>query len=157
MAAKIRVRDNGASRVVTRAGLANLKLKVGILGEKAAQQVKGSDVAMTIAQLAEIHELGLGVPERSFLRAWVEANEKQIEADMRAATRQVLLGRLTPEKAAKILGVKFVAGIQAFISSGKVQPPLAQSTIDRKGSSVPLIDTGQLRSAITYAVEQFFS
>ena len=31
-------------------------------------------------------------------------------------------------------------------------PPLAESTIRRKGSSNPLIDTGQLRSSITWQV-----
>lgn len=147
---KVTVKDRGASRVVHRAGLMNFRINVGILGSKAAETHEGS--AMTIAQIAEIHELGLGVPERSFLRAWVEANEQQIENDMRAATKKILLGKLTADQAAKILGARFAAGVQAFISSGRVQPPLEQSTIDRKGSSIPLIDTGQLRSAITFAV-----
>lgn len=135
-----------------RAGLANFRIKVGILGDRASEKHEGG--AATIADIAEIHELGLGVPERSFLRAWVEANEGQIENDMRAATRQILRGKLLPEQAAKILGVKFAAGVQAFISSGKVTPALAEATVKAKGSSVPLLDTGALRSAITYALER---
>ena len=32
-------------------------------------------------------------------------------------------------------------------------PPNAQSTIDRKGSSSPLIDTGALRQSIRYVID----
>jgi hypothetical protein len=41
--------------------------------------------------------------------------------------------------------------VQMRISQG-IPPALAQATVDRKKSSVPLVDTGQLRSAITWQV-----
>jgi hypothetical protein len=120
-----------------------------VLGEKAAADHGG----LTVGDLAEIHEFGLGVPERSFLRAWFDANREKIQETLRSAHRQVLLGKLTPQKAGELIGMKFVGEIQTWIGSGKVKPPLAPSTIERKGSSVPLIDTGQLRAAISYLVE----
>lgn len=103
----------------------------------------------TIGEIAERHELGLGVPERSWLRAWVDAHEGMIRADAGKAMRRVLEGKLTREQALEILALKWQGAIQQWIADGRVQPPLSQVTIDRKGSSVPLIDTGQLRSAIT--------
>jgi hypothetical protein len=42
--------------------------------------------------------------------------------------------------------------MQKFISSGVHLQSLERVTILRKGSSIPLIDTGQLRSSITYRV-----
>ena len=41
---------------------------------------------------------------------------------------------------------------EAKIASN-IPPALAPETIERKGSSVALIDTGQLRSSITWQVE----
>ena len=149
-------RDRGAAILIKGAAAARFKIKVGVLGNAEHKSADGQPQGITIAQLAEIHELGLGVTERSFLRAWAEANEEQVQNDLRAALRKILLGKLTPEQAAKIVGVRFVAGIQSFIAEGKVTPPLAQATIARKGSSVPLLDTNQLRSAITFAIESLF-
>lgn len=141
------VRDRGAARLL-KSTLVNVSIKVGVLGTK---KHEGSE--MTIAQLLEIHELGLGVPERSVLRAWVTAEQASIDAAMAAAYRKILLGKLTPEQAAKILGARFVGQLQTFISDGRVQPPLAPATVQAKGSSVPLVDSGQLKSAISYLVE----
>ena len=145
----VQVQDRGASRLLRDAANAHFQIRLGVFGSE-----KHEGTEMTIAQLLEIHELGLGVPERSVLRAWAEKHEADIQNDMRAAVRQMLLGRLSPENAAKLLGVRWVGQLQTFISSGQVQPPLAQSTIDAKGSSVPLIDTGQLRSSLTYVASR---
>lgn len=147
----VSVSDRGASRLLRAVEQANFRIRVGVVGKDAEKQHPGAK--MTIAQLAEIHELGLGVPERSFLRAWLEANEAGVEADMRQATKKILLGKLTPEQAAKLLGARWVGQLQVWIAAGNVQPPLAESTKARKGSDVPLIDTGQLRSAISFLVE----
>lgn len=145
------VKDRGASRLLEGVKEANFRIRLGVVGKDAGKAHEGT--TMTIAQLAEIHELGLGVPERSFLRAWAEQNEAQIEADLRQAMKRILQGRLTPAQAAQLIGVRFVGQLQQFIADGKVQPPLSPSTVAQKGSSVPLIDTGQLRSAISFLVE----
>ena len=73
--------------------------------------------------------------------------------DIKAGFVRVIKRELTPEQLADLLGQKYVGQIQARISAG-IPPPLAESTIARKGSSVPLIDTGQLRSAVTYEVRR---
>jgi hypothetical protein len=101
--------------------------------------------------------LGLGVPERSFIRAYVDANAVQIGNDLRQAAKQIILGKLTNEQAATLIGLKHAAGIQKYLSDGRVTPPLSAFTIAKKGSSTPLIDTGQLRSAITHAVARLLA
>lgn len=137
-------------RVAAVIGAGPVDTIVGVIGDKAGEDHGG----LTVGELAEIHEFGLGVPERSFLRAWFDGNRDKVIERLRAAHRQVLLGKLTPQKAGELIGMWAVGEIQKFIADGKVKPPLDQRTIDRKGSSVPLIDTGQLRSAISYAVTE---
>ena len=53
------------------------------------------------------------MPERSWLRGWMDENKEQIENDLRAAARQVLLGRLTKEQT-QFLGAVRRAGGVAF-------------------------------------------
>lgn len=127
---------------------------VGVQGKeaKATHRTEDGEEAQTVGEIASQHELGLGVPERSWLRDWVDENRAQIQEDLRRAMRLVLLGRMTKEQAVSLLGVKYVGEIQARISAG-IDPANAPSTIARKGSSTPLIDTGQFRSAITHVLE----
>lgn len=125
---------------------------VGIQG-KEAQASHEEGARETVGEIASRHELGLGVPERSWLRAWVDENQKTIREDLRKVMRQVLRGKMTKEQGVEILGLKYVGAIQTRISNG-IQPANAPSTIARKGSSTPLIDTGQLRSAITHILER---
>ena len=49
------------------------------------------------------------------------------------------------------VGAKAVGGVKSYMTALK-EPPNALSTIKRKGSANPLIDTGELRRAITYKV-----
>lgn len=93
----------------------------------------------------EAHEIS--VPERSYIRATVDANLEKIKALKRNLAAKVLDGSTGLREALDTIGL-FVKGlIQARISSG-IPPALKPSTIARKGSSVPLINTGQLRASI---------
>jgi hypothetical protein len=123
--------------------------EVGVIGPKASAQHAGG--TLTVAEVAEIHEIGAGVPRRSWLVDWFEENRKEIERVMRALSRKALLGTITPKIATAQLGVWAVGEIQQRIAN-RIPPPLAESTIKRKGSSVPLIDKGQLRQSITSRV-----
>lgn len=144
------VRDLGAQRVVTTVTDKTPRVvDVGIVGDTAG---KATQDGMTVGALAEIHEFGLGVPQRSFLRAWADADRAKIDKTWSALLRKVLAGDLTTDQALEQFGLWAQGQAQAFIADGRVRPPLDQRTIDAKGSSTPLIDTGQLRSSITYEV-----
>ena len=108
---------------------------------------------LTVGEIAEFHEFGLGNnPERSFIRAWVDANPGKIRTAMTRLLESVIKGKRTKEQAMNSFGQWAVGQIQKRIASG-IAPPLSQVTILRKGSSIPLIDTGQLRASITYQVK----
>lgn len=151
MAATVRTVDRGARRLVREIGKGTVSIRVGVLGGDGEKEYEKGDV--TVALVAMWHEFGLGnYPARSWLRGWVDENEKEIQARVSAELRGVLEGKRTIRQAADRVGVWAVASIQKRIADG-IPPALAQSTIDRKGSSVPLIDTGQLRSSISYQIE----
>ena len=145
------VRDLGAQQLVrTVTDKSPNVVDVGIIGDTAGAATQ--DGEMTVGALAEIHEFGLGVPQRSFLRAWADADRAKIDKAWGALLRKVLKGELTLDQALEQFGLWAQGQVQAFIADGRVQPPLDQRTIDVKGSSTPLIDTGQLRSSVTYEV-----
>lgn len=121
---------------------------VGILEADGGEDHGG----MTVAEVAAIHEFGLGVPERSFLRAWFDENEDRAREAIRRLLVSVIAGKRTKEQALELFGQWAQGEIQARIAAG-IPPGLAESTIAKKGSSVPLIDTGQLRSAISYMID----
>jgi hypothetical protein len=144
----VRVRDNGYAKVV--ANVASLRapvgVKVGVLDDKPYGD------GVTVADVALVHEYGLGdVPERSFLRAWVDENKAEIQARLKKATEDVVFGQQTADVAMNRFGLWAVGEIKKRIVAG-ISPPLDAKTIAHKGSSTPLVDTGQLLSSITHAI-----
>lgn len=122
-------------------------------GERSRQAGKSAG-GLTNAELGVIHEFGSAtrnIPPRSFLRMPIETKGKEIV--------QLLAGKETREliKKGELLSVFTLLGIKgeeivqrAFETKGFGQwPPNKPATVDRKGSSAPLIDTGQLRRSIT--------
>jgi len=91
------------------------------------------------------------IPERSYLRAWFDENVDALQATMERLIGQVVEGKISGRAALETIGGYVVTHIQAYMVDLKT-PPNAPSTIARKGSSNPLIDTGQLKDAITWRV-----
>lgn len=126
--------------------LSSTEVTVGIHESEGSQQHDGAD--LTVRELAEIHEFGQGVPERSFIRAWHDANADEARKVLRDQLRVAVKRREPLQVGLERFALWAQADVQKFISAGNVKPELADSTKDRKGSSIPLIDTGVLRSAI---------
>jgi hypothetical protein len=127
--------------------------RIGIQGSKASAP-HGQGKGQTIGEIAAEHELGLGVPQRSFLRAYTDQEDKTIRQRLKDAALRIELAGSTPDKEIGLICARIQAGVQEYIANGQVEPPNAPATIARKGSSTPLIDTGQLRSAITWELEK---
>ena len=137
-----------------------MRLRVGVIGPKASAPHRGSK--MTVAEIAAFHEFGFSapkVPKRSFIRGWFDKKPQRFYADQ--LNKAVQDGIKSSNVRAQVgrLGALYQGQIQDFISQG-IKPPLAASTIKRraaKGISVdkvtPLIDTGQLRTSITWDIE----
>ena len=155
----VTVRDNGARALVQRLGDqryvgrkgVGIAVDVGVIGEKAAEPEHDGEGGLTVAQVAEWIELGIGQPMRSWLRGWIEENQTEIDERIRIESRKVLTGAQPLDVGLARIGVWMVAGIQARIARG-IEPANAQSTIDKKGSSKPVIDTGQVRQSMSSRV-----
>lgn len=150
--AVVTAKDHGANALIERLTRAarGAELQVGIL-EKGSDAAAGSE-GQTVADVATRHEFGIGQHERSFIRGWYDERLAENREDFRKLQRQVLRGEITQAQAFGRLGAKFVGDIQKRIVAG-IDPPNAASTIKAKGSSTPLVDTGQLKSSITHAVK----
>lgn len=149
----------GAHMVLSRfAGeVRGLTVTVGIQGTEAAevrQDDEGTDV--TMAQIAAWNEFGVpehNVPARPFMRTAARRFRKKWTKAFRVRLKEALLGRMTAVNAGSIVGNVARADVQATIVRGPWVPN-APYTIARKGSTRPLIDTGQMRQSIRYEVAQ---
>ncbi len=89
------------------------------------------------------------IPERSFIRAGVDENEAQINAAADRLWKAVIDGRITKANALAKMGEIIQRHVQRKITTLRT-PPNALSTIRKKKSSNPLIDTGRMRASIRW-------
>jgi hypothetical protein len=159
---KTKIIDKGAELILQNVrAVASGKpfIKIGIQGELALEQKKSDDPndksKLTNVEVATFHEFGGEgdrPPERSFIRSTMDDKDAEFREFEKKQVGKLLDGKQTVEGALGLIGLKIQRAMQEKIRS-KIPPPLAQSTIDRKGSSTPLIDTGQLIQSLTYVVE----
>lgn len=155
MSVSISDKDRGlAARLKALSGSATLT--VGIHADDGAEPAEGSE-NLTLIEVATLNEYGGddgdNPPARSFIRAWADVEAANNRAIIKAAIGAVASGKTpTVEIALERIGVRLKGSIQKRISAG-IAPPNAESTIRRKGSSKPLINTGQLRSSVDFKVE----
>ena len=148
-------RDNGLlNRITSVARSATSKIEVGYFGNQMHRPsiTSGSTGSISIKDLAAIHELGLGVPKRAFVGPALKKNRVKYIKYIGKQLTPIIRRRQTMNAAWQTVGIMAVADIQEYMITAKFTP-LAPSTIARKGSSKPLIDTGQMRQAITYRVK----
>lgn len=142
-------------QTVTRVMRDKPALEVGIVGDEAQNPHPSSKTGETIAQIAARHEFGIGVPERSFLRATFEANKRTYQGLMVEGLADELLSSIKQRRAfdaksaasMKRLALVMEGDVKKRIAAG-IPPPNSPRTIKRKGSSTPLIDSGVLRRSI---------
>jgi hypothetical protein len=105
-----------------------------------------------VISIAFAHEFGsYRVPERSFMRAGFDTNKSRIDQLCETLADRVLHGGLDARAMYEAIGAEVTGLIQEHLTNLR-DPPNSPETIARKGSSNPLIDTGQLRSSITWKV-----
>lgn len=139
-------RDVGYRRLLKSVmGAPTIRVTVGVRARQGADLVK----------YAAVNEFGSEdghVPERSFLRSTVRNNWRKYAALLGKAGQRLILDGEDVDVAFGRVGIVVVADVQRTIR-GRVPPPNAPSTIARKGSSTPLVDTGRLRQSIDHEVE----
>lgn len=110
------------------------------------------DAGMTMAGLATLHEFGSEdgrIPSRPFMRKTFDAARETLHRRINGYKGAIAAGHFDAAAALGRLGEWYVGRLKAMIASGEFRP-LAPSTILRKGSTKPLIDTGALRNSITW-------
>lgn len=98
------------------------------------------------AEIAAKNHFGVGVPARPFLDVAIAKNKPRL---IRAAQESIENGA-NLGTTMDAVGAMAVGAVQSYISETFIPPPNSPETIKRKGSSHPLIDTGQMRQAITF-------
>lgn len=126
--------------------------RVGIINDQAAQQ--HDKTSLTNAEIGVIQQFGSltnNIPPRDFLLMPIQKNRREILNAVNNPKLRRAVADGDYKKAYGILGAVGVGFIQqAFETGGFGQwEPNAPATIAAKGSSAPLIDTGQLRRAIS--------
>ncbi len=93
------------------------------------------------------------MPERPYFRSTLHEKRKEIISLQKKLLRQIVKCEMKSEEALGLLGEFMADAIKQKMVALK-SPPNAPITILIKGSSNPLIDTGQTRNSITYAVNR---
>ena len=127
---------------------------IGFLADGKGKTIHRGGGRKTNAFIATVNEFGApraNVPERSFMRSTMDEQRAAFIKKTRKLLRQITKGRMDSNKALRLLGVAIRRAIKKKIVDLN-SPPNAPSTIAAKGSSNPLIDSGQMLRAVQYQV-----
>mgnify|MGYP000849598978 CR=1 FL=1 len=133
-------------------GIGKPKVYIGVPASKNGMHEGGINMATLLA----IHVLGApsrGIPQRDPLRPPLMNNAQRYTDLMAQGIKNALANGTDPNIVYEKIGIVASNDVKDYFVSGSFKP-LDQKTIDRKGSSKPLLDTGELRSSITYQVRK---
>jgi hypothetical protein len=151
--------DKGYQKLRRELSIKGSKVEVGVFQQAGGatygnQGVSVLDVAIW-QEFGTIGANGWHIPPRPFIRTYFDGQQPRITGIVLSTMKGVVKGQYTKTQALHRIGLKLSGEIQQGIKVGffGAYPENAQNTIDRKGSSTPLVDTGQLRSSISYKVK----
>ena len=156
---EVKVRDTGwVAFFKNLKDMRDRRVRVGVLSDtdKGGLHVPGGE--LTLAELAGVLEFGTEdgrIPERSVVRSTFDEKREELAKLGSNLMGQVLDGKMDTARALGLLGAKAAAEMKNKITEGSgVPPPNAPSTVERKGSDRPWVDTGRLLNAFTWSVEE---
>jgi len=127
-----------------------LDIKVGVLS--GTGEHSNNTRGQTVAEIAFWNEFGTKwAPARPFLRVTIRENRHLFKRMVKRLYKLIIKGKLSHEMAQKIIATKAMALVQKKIVSLQ-SPPNSPFTVDKKKSSSPLIDTGELKNSISWDV-----
>ena len=92
------------------------------------------------------------IPERSFLRNGHDANIDKVMKQTERAIAAVVAGTMSVDDMLDLCGTQLCTAIKKHMVELS-SPPNSSLTVEWKGSSNPLIDTGNLVSSISFETE----
>lgn len=132
--------------------LAHFELHVGVIGAAASAQHEGAEAGVTVADVATWNYFGTStIPARPFIAIAFQRHKDQLTNINGRIVRGVMEGKIDARQGYELAGQNAVAVIQETIATS-VPPPNAASTIEKKGSSTTLIDSGQLRQSVSFEI-----
>ena len=151
MTVRVRQKNPGAIRSLLDRHKNSVEIAIGLPAGSSGAGARYPD-GTDLLDVAHDNEFGTSkIPERPFLRAGVRSNVRRIKSVATEAVKAVNAGEIGIEDASELVGQEAEAGVKEYITALS-SPPNAPSTIRKKGSSNPLIDTGLLRQSINYEV-----
>lgn len=140
----IQDKDTGMKALLRRLAASKLAITVGV---HEAEGGAAYEDGTTVADVATWNEYGTEhIPARPFISGWFDSNQDDVQAKLKLAGEKIFKGA-EPAAALDATAQYFAGQVQKYISAG-VPPQNAESTVRQKGSTTPLIRTGQLRSSI---------
>ena len=112
---------------------------------------------LTVGNVGGFHEFGMGVPERSFVRATFDNETLKIEGVIVNEIAKVLEGRKVEIGMAN-MGIFAASEMQFTIEASKGIKPLSRQRLDQKRAigtpSTPLINWGIMIDSLRYKVHR---
>jgi hypothetical protein len=122
------------------------RISVGVHDAEGSKVHPNAENGETVAEIAQDHEFGFGVPQRSWLRAWVD------QTDFKPMLKE--LKEVPAEGRAETLAQRLQSSIQGRIRDGRIPPKNSPKTIAAKGHDKTLIDTETFVNSVTAKVEK---
>lgn len=131
--------------------LSKLEVKIGFQGGKDYYEEDGKHV--NVLDIAMFNELGtVNIPSRPFMRKSVDENQSKINAFLEVKRNELANGK-SAQAVLNEIGVFMKGLVQEKIVSGSFVAN-APSTVEKKGSSRPLVDTGLMRQSVNFEVKR---
>ena len=139
--------------------LTHQQVLVGIPGDTAPRADTGASNAL-IGFVQEFGSPAKNIPARPFLRPGVEQAIPQIVSRLRTGAKRAISAPVDPEAGTNALiaaGLTAQNSVRRYMNAG-VPPPLAAATLRARRSrghtsQKSLVETGQLRNAITFVIK----
>lgn len=137
--------------------LGKLECYAGFQSGPKAKERKGDSIVdseVDLIDVAMFNELGTShSPSRPFMRQSIDDNQEEIVAFCKAQFNRLCSGSATAQSVMQQLAVFEKGLIQAKIKDGDFAPN-APSTVKKKGSDKPLIDTGHMRQSVQTVIDR---
>ena len=124
-------------------------VEVGVPANSGSYEDGNSTVSVAVIQ-----EFGLpskNIPERPFLRTGVRLAKKSISKAIEQAVKNAKTNPEAMDSVLNTIGILAVNSIRQSIED-RIYEANQESTIKKKGSDTPLVDTGHLRQSIIWRV-----
>jgi len=126
------------------------KVYIGVPASKNGMHEGGINMATLLA----LHVYGVptrGIPQRDPLRPPLIANAQRYSDLLAIGLKNALANGTDPKIVYEKIGIVATNDVKDYFITGNFKA-LSEKTIKAKGSSKPLIDTGELRNSISYEV-----